>query len=74
MQHLLIQARSQKEVDIRGARTSAGEFEEAIDLIYNKKVDASVILSKVISLDEVPETIIDIEKNPGEYMKVNVLL
>ena len=30
---------TRKEVDIRGARTSAGEFEEAIDLIYTGKVD-----------------------------------
>ena len=63
---------TRKEVDIRGARTSAGEFEEAIDLIYNKKVDVSKILTKTISLDEAPETIIDIEKNPGHYMKVVV--
>lgn len=65
---------TKKEVDIRGARTSAGEFEEAIDLIYNNKVDAPAILTKVISLEQVPEIIIDIEKNPGNYMKVNVLL
>jgi len=63
---------TRKEVDIRGARTSAGEFEEAIDLIYTKKVDVSKILTKTIPLDEAPETIVDIEKNPGSYMKVVV--
>lgn len=26
-----------KELDIRGARTSAGEFQEAIELLYSKK-------------------------------------
>jgi L-gulonate 5-dehydrogenase len=65
---------TKKEIDIRGARTSAGEFEEAIDLIYNNKVDAKAILTKVISLEEAPETIIDIEKNPGNYLKVNIVL
>ena len=30
------------------------------------------ILTKTISLDEAPETIRDIEKNPGNYMKVVV--
>ena len=65
---------TRKEVDIRGARTSAGEFQEAIDLIYHDKVDARSILTKVISIDEAPETIRDIEKNPGNYMKVNILL
>lgn len=64
---------TRKEVDVRGARTSAGEFPEAIDLIYHQKVDARRILTKVISIDKAPETIRDIEKNPGDYMKVNIL-
>lgn len=63
---------TRKEIDIRGARTSAGEFEEAIDLIYTKKVDIAKILTKTISIDEAPDTIRDIEKNPGNYMKVVV--
>lgn len=65
---------TKKECDIRGARTSAGEFEEAIDLIYNKKVDIQKILTKTISIDEAADTIIDIEKNPGNYMKVVVMV
>ena len=65
---------TRKEVDIRGARTSANEFEEAIRLIYTGKVDVRKILTKVVGMDEAPETIIDIEKNPGNYMKVNVVL
>ena len=28
--------------------------------------------AKVISIDEAPATIVDIEKNPGNYMKVVV--
>ena len=63
---------TRKEIDIRGARTSAGEFEEAIELIYTKKVDVSKILTKTIRMEEVPETLGDIEKNPGDYMKVVV--
>ncbi len=63
---------TKKEVDIRGARTSAGEFEEAIELIYTRKVDVQKILTKTITLAEAPETVIDIEKNPGNYMKVVV--
>lgn len=63
---------TRKEVDIRGARTSAGEFEEAIELVYTGKVDVKKILTKVIEMEEAPETIIDIEKNPGDYMKVVV--
>lgn len=63
---------TKKEIDIRGARTSAGEFEEAIELITSGKVDVKKILTKTVTLDEAPETIIDIEKNPGNYMKVVV--
>lgn len=65
---------TRKEIDIRGARTSAGEFEEAIELIYTKKVDAARILTKTIPIEEAPETIRDIEKNPGSYMKVIVMI
>ncbi len=63
---------TRKEIDIRGARTSAGEFEEALELISTKKVDMMKILTKVINVDEAPATIVDIEKNPGAYMKVVV--
>ncbi|MCC8026989.1 MAG: zinc-binding alcohol dehydrogenase family protein [Clostridium sp.] len=65
---------TRKEVDISGARTSANEFEEAVRLIYSGKVDARRILTKVVRMEEAPETIIDIEKNPGNYMKVNVMV
>lgn len=63
---------TRKEADIRGARTSAGEFEEAIELIYSHKIDVSKLLTKTISMEEVPEVLRDIEKNPGNYMKVVV--
>ncbi|MDO4521984.1 MAG: zinc-binding alcohol dehydrogenase family protein [Eubacteriales bacterium] len=63
---------TRKEIDIRGARTSAGEFEEAIQLIVEKKVDIKKILTKTVSIDEAPETVRDIEQNPGNYLKVVV--
>lgn len=65
---------TKKEIDIRGARTSAGEFEEALDLILTGKVDMTKILTKTIRMEETPYTIIDIEKNPGDYMKVVVMV
>lgn len=63
---------TKKEVDIRGARTSAGEFEEAVELICSGKVDVKKILTKVVSMDKAADTILDIEKNPANYMKVVV--
>lgn len=63
---------TKKEVDIRGARTSAGEFEEAVELICSGKVDVKKILTKVVSIEDAADTILDIEKNPADYMKVVV--
>lgn len=63
-----------KEIDIRGSRTSANEFEEAIELIRHGKIDVRKLLTKVITLDEAPKVLADIEKNPDQYLKVNVML
>ena len=63
---------TKKELDVRGARTSAGEFEEALELIAGGRIDMPRILTKVIGIDDAPETIRDIEKNPGSYMNVVV--
>ena len=63
---------TKKEVDIRGARTSAREFQEALELMATGRVNMKKILTKTISMDEAPDTIVDIEKNPGNYMKVVV--
>lgn len=65
---------TRKEIDILGARTSSNEFEEAIELIHTGKVDVRRILTKTISMEEVPASITDIERNSGDYMKVNVIL
>ena len=63
---------TKKELDIRGARTSAGEFEEAVDLICSKKVDMLKLLTKTVPIDEAADVIKDIERNPQNYMKVVV--
>ena len=65
---------TRKEVDIRGARTSAREFEEAIELIHAGKVNVRALLTKVVSIADAPAAIMDIEKNPGNYMKVYVVM
>lgn len=63
---------TKKELDIRGARTSAGEFEEAMNLMLTGKVDMTKLLTSMIAIDQVPEILTDMEKNPGKYMKVVV--
>ena len=65
---------TRKEVDIRGARTAmTHEFADSLAMIANGSVDVRKILTKTISIDEAPATIADIEKNPGNNMKVNIL-
>jgi len=64
---------TRKEIDVRGSRTSAGEFAEAMELIATGKVDVGRILTKVVTVDEAAEMIRQIEKNPQDYLKVNVL-
>lgn len=64
---------TRKEIDIRGARTSAGEFEEALELISTGKVDVRKILTKIVSVEEAPAVLMDITANPGNYLKVNVM-
>ena len=63
---------TRKEIDIRGARTSAGEFEEALELLHTGKVKLMDTVTKIIPMEEAPATIIDNEKNPGDYIKVIV--
>ena len=63
---------TRKEIDIRGARTSADEFEEALELLHSGKVKLMDTVTKIVSLEEAPDTIIDNKRNPGNYIKVIV--
>lgn len=63
---------TKKELDVRGARTSAGEFEEALDIIAGGKIDIASVLTEVVGIDGAADKLRDIEKNPGSYMKVVV--
>lgn len=66
---------TRKELDIRGARTAMShEFALSLDLIASGKVDVRKVLTCTVSMDQAVETIIDIEKNPAKYMKVNVMM
>ncbi|MEA4865310.1 MAG: zinc-binding alcohol dehydrogenase family protein [Sphaerochaeta sp.] len=65
---------TKKELDIRGARTSAGEFKEALELIATGKVPMQTLLTKTVSLKDAPDVLVDIEANPGSYMKVVVCI
>lgn len=63
---------TKKELDVLGTRNSRGDFPEALELIASGRVDVAKIITKVVPVDEAPETLRDIEKNPGNYLKVVV--
>lgn len=65
---------TRKELDVKGSRNSAGEFEEAIELIQSGRVPVEKVLTQIVTLEDAPETIRDIERNPGAYLKVNVMM
>lgn len=65
---------TKKEIDIVGARTSAGEFEEALKLISVGSVKVKPIISKVVNLEEVPQAVRDLSEHPEKYLKINVVL
>ncbi|EXU76960.1 zinc-dependent alcohol dehydrogenase [Erwinia mallotivora] len=62
-----------KETDIRGSRTSANEFVEAIELLSSGIIPAASVLSKVITMHEIPELIAELSDFPDRYLKVNAV-
>ena len=64
---------TKKELDIVGARTSAGEFEEAIELMVSGRVNAQAVLSKVVAFDDIPGMVAEQSDHPDRYLKINAL-
>ncbi|MCK3655059.1 alcohol dehydrogenase [Pasteurellaceae bacterium Macca] len=62
-----------KELNIYGARTSKGEFEEALTLLSQKTINPNDIVSKLIKFDEIPKYIKNISEQPSNYLKVIAL-
>ena len=60
----------QKEIDVCPSRNSCGKFPEAIELIHKGELPIHKMLTKVIDLAQVEETIQDMMIHPGDYLKV----
>ena len=65
---------TKKELTIRGSRNSVGQFPESLRLIAEGKVDVAALLTKTVSLEETPATVVDIAEHPERYLKVTCLL
>lgn len=65
---------TRKELRIRGSRTGVtSEFEEVLAMVQSGKLDIKRIISKVVTLDEIPAAIRGLDENPGEALKVIAL-
>ena len=61
---------TKKELDLRGSRTSAGEFQEAIELIYSGKINVSATVSKQVSFDDLAKSVADQSDTPEKFLKI----
>ena len=63
-----------KELTIMGSRTGRlDEFIEVLDLISKGKANIKQIISKKVTLEKIPEAIMDFEVHPGVNLKVIAL-
>ncbi len=61
---------TKKELTIVGSRNSVGMFPESLRLIAEKQVDVAALVTKTVSLEEIPATVKDISEHPESYLKV----
>lgn len=59
-----------KELSIYGSRNAAGEFQEAIRLITEKKITVKPLISKVVGMEELPDSLRLLAEKPGDYLKI----
>ena len=61
-----------KELDLFGSRNSCNCFPEAIESIATGKIDASSLITEIISLEDTPRFVPIIAQHPEKYLKVIV--
>ncbi len=64
---------TKKELTIVGSRNSVGMFPESLRLISEGKVDVSALLTRTVTMDDAPATVVDIAEHPDRYLKVTCL-
>ncbi|ECH5769094.1 MFS transporter [Salmonella enterica] len=62
-----------KELDLRGSRTSAGEFDEALRMLSTLEINPQDVVSKVVNLDEIPDAVKELDRYPERYLKINAV-
>ena len=64
---------TKKDLTIRGSRNSVGQFPESLRLIAEGKINVAALLTKSVSIDDTPATVVDIAEHPERYLKVTCL-
>lgn len=59
-----------KELDLRGSRTSAGEFDEALRMLSTLEINPQDVVSKVVNLDEIPDAVKELDRYPERYLRL----
>ena len=65
---------TKKELDIRGSRTGGPEFPEAIKLIAEGKIKVKSLITKTVTMEKLPEALIQQSENPNKFMKINAVI
>ncbi|EBP7541797.1 alcohol dehydrogenase, partial [Salmonella enterica] len=60
-------------LDLRGSRTSAGEFDEALRMLSTLEINPQDVVSKVVNLDEIPDAVKELDRYPERYLKINAV-
>ncbi|MBU2703382.1 2-desacetyl-2-hydroxyethyl bacteriochlorophyllide A dehydrogenase [Sporomusaceae bacterium BoRhaA] len=65
---------TKKELTVAGSRNSVGEFAEATQLIQSKQVQLEPLISRVVTLEGIPDAVESIASHPDKFMKVVAVL
>ena len=65
---------TKKELTIRGSRNSVGQFPESLRLIADGRINVEALVTKTVSMEETPATVVDIAEHPDKYLKVTCVM
>lgn len=65
---------TRKELTVVGSRNSVGEFPEAIQLVQSKQIKVEPLISRVVTLEGIPDAVESIAAHPDKFMKIVAVL
>jgi len=65
---------TKKELDIRGSRNGGLEFPESIKLIAEGKVNVKALITETVTIDKLPEALVQQSEHPDRFMKITAII